>query len=167
MVEEVKEKLMEKEVREYIADNSLADLQMRRQFEERKAIGPTPEKEAEKMDEAKEEATKCTLCGLCRTSCPVYRLTLNECVAPRGKATLLKQDMPSKYLYLCTLCKACELACTLKDIDLVKKVREYRKELVNRGIIPQANKDMISNIRQTGNALGIVEKGKKLDLFCC
>jgi Fe-S oxidoreductase len=113
------------------------------------------------------DKTKCTLCGLCKTSCPTFKILLDEAVSPRGKATLLKRDFPSKHFYLCTMCKACEHSCILKDIDLMEKIRDYRKELVDLGMSSDANKRMIENIRQTGNALGIVEKGKKIELFCC
>jgi Fe-S oxidoreductase len=117
--------------------------------------------------ESEEKKTKCTLCGLCKTSCPVYGILLDESISPRGKATLLKRDFPSKHFYLCTLCKACEKSCILTDIDIINKIRDYRAELIGLGITTEANKRMMANIRQTGNALGIVEKGKKIELFCC
>jgi len=114
-----------------------------------------------------EKKTKCTLCGLCRFSCPAYKLLLDETIAPRGKAILLKRDFPSKHIYLCTLCKACETECILPDINLVEKIREFRQELVELGITTDANKRMIANIRKYGNAIGKVEPGKKVELFCC
>ena len=121
----------------------------------------------EENSELKEEKTKCTLCGLCKTSCPAYNLLLDESISPRGKATLLKRDFPSKHFYLCTLCKACENACILSDIDLVEKIRKYRSDLVDVGISTDANKRMLSNIRRFGNAIGEVIPGKKVELFCC
>ena len=119
------------------------------------------------IEKIQSDKTKCTLCGLCKTSCPCYKILLDEAISPRGKATLLKRDFPSKHFYLCTMCKACEKNCILPDIDLMEKIREYRQELVSLGITTEANRRMIENIRQTGNAIGIVEKGKKIDLFCC
>jgi len=115
----------------------------------------------------KEEKTKCTLCGLCRMSCPAYSVMLNEAVSPRGKAMMLKKDMPSQFLYLCTLCKACENACVLKDIDITKKIVEFRKEMVKMGIKTEANERMIDNIRKFGNAIGRIEPGKKVTFWCC
>jgi Fe-S oxidoreductase len=119
------------------------------------------------MEKIESNKTKCTLCGLCKTSCPAYKVLLNESISPRGKAILLKRDFPSKHFYLCTMCKACENACILSDIDLVEKIRRYRAELVDLGISTDANKRMIANIRQFGNPFGVVEKGKKVELFCC
>ena len=113
------------------------------------------------------DKTKCTLCGLCRTSCPAYRVLLNEAASARGRAICLKRGFPSKYLYLCMLCKACENACILKDIDLADKIRKYRQELIAVGITTEANKRMINKIRQYGNPIGPIEKGKKIELFCC
>ena len=119
------------------------------------------------MDKIVSDKTKCTLCGLCKTSCPTYKILLDEAISPRGKAVLLKRDFPSKHFYLCTLCKACENSCILSDIDIIEKIRDYRSELVDLGITTEANKRMISNIRRFGNPFGIVEKGKKIELFCC
>jgi len=111
--------------------------------------------------------TKCTLCGVCKFSCPTYKIFLDENVAPRGKATMLKKMIPSKYFYLCTLCKACEETCILKDIDMVEKIRDFRAELVEAGVTTEANKRMIANIREFGNPFGKMEPGKKIELYCC
>lgn len=113
------------------------------------------------------DKTKCSLCGLCKNSCPIYSVLFNEADSPRGKAVLLKENFLSKHFYLCTFCKACENACILKDIDLVESFRKAREELAKKGIQTEANRRMIANIRAFGNALGKVEKGKKVELFCC
>jgi len=119
------------------------------------------------MEKIESDKTKCTLCGFCKTACPCYKVLLDEAISPRGKATLIKRDFPAKHLFLCTMCKACENACILSDIDLIEKIRDYRAELVELGMSPDANKRMIANIRQFGNTFGNVEKGKKIELFCC
>jgi len=110
---------------------------------------------------------KCTLCGICKFSCPAYKFFFDEAVSPRGKATMLKKGFPSKYFYLCTLCKACEEACILKDIDNVEKIRDFRKELVDQGMTTESNRTMIENIRKFGNPFGEVKKGEKITLYCC
>jgi len=125
------------------------------------------EEQTEQIEEIKESKTKCTLCGLCKTACPCYKIFLDESVSPRGKATMIKRDFPSNHLYLCTLCKACENACILKDIDIVEKIRNYRQELVGLGMVTEATRRMIANIRRTGNAIGEAIPGKKIELFCC
>jgi len=113
------------------------------------------------------EKAKCTLCGICKFSCPTYKFFFDEAVSPRGKATMLKKEFPSKYFYLCTLCKACEETCILKDIDTVERIRDFRAKMVEQGIEMAPNKAMIENIRQFGNPFGKTEPGKKIVLYCC
>lgn len=124
-----------------------------------------------KMQEEKnlkrKEKFSCTLCGICKHSCPILQLSLLETDGPRGKAILLKRNISSKQFYFCTLCKACEEACILSDINIVERIRKARIELVRKGITTDANKRMIENIRKYGNALGKIETGKKPELFCC
>ena len=127
----------------------------------------TEETVEEKTDLKSSERAKCTLCGICKFSCPIYKFFFDEAVSPRGKATMLKKKFPSKYFYLCTLCKACEETCILKDIDTVEKIREFRCEMVNQGMTTEPNKAMIENIRQFGNPFGKTEPGKKITLYCC
>ena len=168
---------MEDDVEELIAEpEKIEEIKIKENAEEiSEKILPEPTpvvepKKEEKIDvpqAQKEEKTKCTLCGLCRMSCPVYSVLLNEAVSPRGKAMMLKKDMPSQFMYLCTLCKACENACVLKDIDITQKIVEFRKEMVKNGIKTEANERMIDNIRRYGNAIGRIEPGKKVTLWCC
>jgi len=102
----------------------------------------------------KELKTKCTLCGLCKFSCPAYAVLLDESVSPRGKATLLKSDVLTKQLYVCSLCKACEVFCTVKDIDLVDKIRKAREKMVKAGQETNAGRKLIANIRAFGTSTG-------------
>jgi ferredoxin len=161
-IEEKEEKKAEEE--EKISEEKEAKIE---KMKEEKIQEEAEEPEIKTEEEKKEEKTKCTLCGLCRLSCPAYSVLLNEAASPRGKAMMLKRDCPSKFIYLCTLCKACEKSCVLKDIDLVDKIREFRKDLVQFGIKTKANEEMIENIRKHGNALGKAEPGKKVTLWCC
>lgn len=125
-------------------------------------------KQEEKEQIIEEKKTNCTLCGLCRLSCPVYKVFLNETAGPRGKAVLLRQNSPSRHFYLCTLCKACEKTCILKDIDLTEKIRKFRQDLVELGMTTEANERMIENIRRYGNTIGPIDPNKKkIELFCC
>lgn len=116
-----------------------------------------------------EKKTNCTLCGICRLNCPVYKVFLNETASPRGKAVLLKENSPSRHFYLCTLCRACASACILKNLDLDDKIRKFRQELVELGLTTEANERMIENIRRYGNTIGPVDESnkKKVELFCC
>lgn len=121
----------------------------------------------ENEEEQEEKKTTCTLCGLCKLNCPIYRVFFNEAAAPRGRAVMLKHQFPSKHFYLCTLCKACEQACILENIDLTDKIRQFRKELVDLKLTTEANERMMENIRRYGNTIGPVDEKRKVELFCC
>ena len=64
--------------------------------------------------------TSCIRCGLCLATCPVYRATLRETDAPRGRIALLRalaegkidpgEEFSSRY-YDCLLCAACANIC--------------------------------------------------------
>lgn len=114
--------------------------------------------EVEKKEE-NELKSKCTLCGLCKHSCPAYNVLLDESVSPRGKATLLRSKVLSRHLYVCTLCKACEEFCTISDIDLVEKIKKARERMVKAGQETEAGKRLVANIRKTGSC---VVKGSDL-----
>ncbi|MGD2205894.1 MAG: (Fe-S)-binding protein [Anaerolineae bacterium] len=65
--------------------------------------------------------TSCIRCGLCLATCPVYRVTLRETDAPRGRIALLnalsegRLDRPSEEFasrfYGCLLCASCAEIC--------------------------------------------------------
>lgn len=95
--------------------------------------------------------TKCNECGLCKESCPVFRVLKKECVSPRGFAILQKKEQYDKVFYLCTLCNNCKIVCPYKaDLNLLE-IRE--KVLEKSGEIP-AVKEMVENLRRTGNPYG-------------
>lgn len=97
------------------------------------------------------KSKKCTLCGMCITSCPVFKVLRNEKVSPRGKAILISNDLLDKVIYACTLCGACRKNCPI-DFDL--KLRKVREKMVKEGIETPAQKKMIENIREFGNPMG-------------
>ncbi|MFC1685442.1 4Fe-4S dicluster domain-containing protein [Nanoarchaeota archaeon] len=118
-------------------------------------------------DEMGELKTQCTLCGLCKSSCPAYKVLIDESVSPRGRAVLLKSKVLSKHLYVCTLCKACENFCTVKDIDLVEKIRAAREHMVKNGQETEAGKRLVANINKTGSCVGKFDEVKGFDLWEC
>ena len=108
---------------------------------------------------------KCTLCGLCKANCPIYKVLLEEKYSPRGKAMLIKKEILSDIFYDCTLCGACEVECPV-DIDI--DMRKIRNKLVEKGMETSVNKKMIENVRKYGNPFGKIEKGKiPKELYCC
>lgn len=103
------------------------------------------------------KSKKCTLCGICITSCPVFNVLKNEKVSPRGKAILIANDLLDKVIYACTLCGACRENCPI-DLDL--KLKEIREKMVNEGIETDANRKMIENLRKHGNPIGKIKEGE-------
>jgi glycolate oxidase iron-sulfur subunit len=107
----------------------------------------------------------CIKCGMCKSLCPVFKVLKEEEVSPRGHSISLNDKKINELVFKCTLCKACEQKCplNLKICDAIKLARESlnvsEKEL-------KSNKEMMKNIRKTGNPFG---KGK-IDpdkLYCC
>ena len=111
--------------------------------------------------------TNCTLCGLCKPTCPAYNVLFDEAISPRGKAVLLKSNALTKHLHVCTLCKACEVFCTVPEIDLVEKIIKAREKMIESGQETAAGRKLIDNIKKYGNAIGPVESGKTPNFFSC
>lgn len=103
------------------------------------------------------KAENCSLCGECNASCPVWKVVLNETVAPRGFAVLEKKELLEKNFLVCTLCGACSEACPV-HVDL--KLRKIRQLLVEKKIETKVNKEMIETLRVCGNPY---QNGDKID----
>ncbi len=87
----------------------------------------------------KEEVYKCSKCGLCKSVCPIYVLTKNEMLSPRGRYIVLNRYFDEnkklskefiKNLDLCLNCNQCKNFCpsgidTYKINTLLKS--EYKK----------------------------------------
>ena len=76
----------------------------------------------------------CSRCGNCLAICPIYRQTLDEGFAPRGKLSLIEAvvndrieftEKLSDKIYTCTMCNYCTSECPsgVKVSDLFKAVR--------------------------------------------
>lgn len=81
-----------------------------------------------KLNDFKDEISKCSKCGLCQSVCPVYKETGNDCAVSRGKFVMLdgvlKGDLKlnkniNKYLDLCLKCGKCKDFCP-SSIDVCK-----------------------------------------------
>ena len=61
------------------------------------------------------ENPACIECGLCREVCPVFTITRDEAVAPRGRAILAAVaadgGTDSRPTISARLCRACRIAC--------------------------------------------------------
>lgn len=112
-----------------------------------------------------QENPACIECGLCREVCPVFSVTRDETVAPRGRAMLAAGGTDSPTYYQCTLCRACRIACPVgRDPD----GELLRARLVAAGLETEANREMIANIRRYGNPFGPLQPGDiPRTLTCC
>lgn len=109
----------------------------------------------------------CTLCGLCKSNCPVFKATKLETKSARGRAILLKNSIEDDTISQCTLCSSCKIECP-EGIDLPDEIRKARERQVKSKKETPANKIMIENIRKHGNPFGKYEKGKiPKELYCC
>lgn len=97
--------------------------------------------------------SKCIECGKCRNKCPVYLALRNESASPRAKGMLSNRKVLDKIFYLCTLCESYQHYCPIQKLDL--NIVGARERLVKEGIELPKNKQMIENLKKTGNPFGI------------
>lgn len=110
---------------------------------------------------------RCSLCGLCKSECPIFRIIKRETVSPRGKLILMKSGVLDKIFHICNLCGACDEKCPV-NVKIKDEIRKRREDMIAEGMETAANKEMIDNIREFGNPYGKVEKDKKPDrLYGC
>ena len=118
------------------------------------------------QEEAAEILSGCIKCGMCKSLCPVFKMLREEQFSPRGKVILLSDKVLDDVVFQCNLCKACEEQCPLglKVCDAILKAREA---MVLKGKELKENKEMIGNVRKTGNPFG--DKVEKFDgkFYCC
>jgi heterodisulfide reductase subunit C len=108
-------------------------------------------------EEAREIASRCFKCGLCKSNCAVLRIMREEQFSPRGKAVLLNDNVFERVFYECNLCKTCEIKCP-HNLKLCDAFRNARKVLVGQKRELVENKEVIKNLETTGNIYGIKEK---------
>ena len=106
--------------------------------------------------EVKEFIDGCTMCGMCKPLCPVFKSLRTENNSPRGKVMMLDNDFFEEFVYDCSLCKACEDSCPV-ELKLCNAFKKTREILVLQGKEHPENKKMISNLQGTGNIFGIKE----------
>jgi len=134
---------------------------------ERKKISRQARIEADNLiEEASEILSSCIRCGMCREVCPVFKVLRDESVSPRGHSILLSDKVLEKIVFECNLCKACERKCPLgiKVCDAILKAREA---LVLRDKGTKENKEMMREVRKTGNPFGKNGNKDPDKLYCC
>ena len=82
---------------------------------------------------------KCSKCGICQGSCPVYKITGNDCSVSRGHFVMLRGFLDgefkmsktlNRYFDLCLKCGACAKACPsgINAVDVIVAAKqEYFK----------------------------------------
>jgi Fe-S oxidoreductase len=98
---------------------------------------------------------KCNECGLCKESCPVFRVVKRETLSPRGFAIMKKEEKFDKLFYLCSLCNNCKVSCPY-GVDLA--LEETRAYVAKKGEATKEMQKVIGNLRETGNPYGIKTK---------
>ena len=116
-------------------------------------------------EEIREIISPCVKCGMCKSNCPIFKVLKEETSCPRWHMTLLSEEVYDKILFKCNLCQACEKSCPL-GIKICDAIRKSREVLVLEGKELEGNKEMIKNIRETGNPSGKKE-GSNDKLYCC
>lgn len=95
---------------------------------------------------------KCNECGLCKESCPVFRVVKKESLSPRGFAILKEKGVYDKSMYVCSLCNNCKSSCPY-GVDL--KLEEMREYILKNCGETDVIREMIENLRRTGNPYGL------------
>jgi glycolate oxidase iron-sulfur subunit len=103
--------------------------------------------------ELKEEVHNCIKCGLCLTSCPVYKQLYFEGASPRGKVQLIKNLLEGKLepsenfhrlLFTCLLCETCTANCP-SGLGVDRLMKAMRAELLEKFGLPWQKK-MLFNL---------------------
>jgi Fe-S oxidoreductase len=93
-----------------------------------------------------DEYLHCIRCGLCLSTCPLYRLTLNETDSPRARVALLRAvreelieaptDETAASFFRCLLCGACTFTCP-SGVTVDRLLELTRGEMSDLGLTPE------------------------------
>jgi Fe-S oxidoreductase len=118
--------------------------------------------DARNLEEVKREMMTCTMCGFCKSVCPVFEDIGWDPGVARGRVILayglLQGDIPAdesvvEALYQCTTCKDCERRCPSK-VKVVEVVERARRDIVNSGVMLPSHLKVVNNIQKYGNPYG-------------
>jgi len=113
----------------------------------------------------------CRFCHMCKIACTVGNITKNESNYPHGKALslsfildgIMKYDLEiAERMYQCAMCGRCKDWC-ISDYDIPAIILNARKEIVEKGIIPENVSNVYENIKKYGNPFGINCNSKKIN----
>ena len=118
--------------------------------------------DAKHLVEAKKAMMTCTMCGFCKSVCPVFTDIGWDPSVARGRVILayglLNKDIPAdesviESIYQCTTCMDCYRRCP-SNINVVDIVEMCRADLVEHGHILPKHKEIVENILEHGNPYG-------------
>ncbi len=116
------------------------------------------------QEEISEILEPCVKCGMCKSLCPVFKAMQEEYYSPRGRSIMLPKKLINELAFKCTFCRACEKSCPLK-IKVYEATKKAREILNLQDQELESNKEMMKNIRETGNPFG--KNPNKSKLYCC
>ncbi|UCH89402.1 MAG: (Fe-S)-binding protein [Thermoplasmata archaeon] len=129
--------------------------------------------ETKALDKYKKEMVTCTLCGFCKSVCPVFEHKGWDSSVARGRILLAyglltgeieADDSVVDRIFHCPTCNDCYRRCPSK-IKTVEIVEAARKDLRAAGLSLPKHETMIKNILEYGNPYGETENRlEKLDL---
>ena len=127
-----------------------------------------------RLNDYKNEISKCSKCGLCQSVCPIYKITKNECSVSKGKFTMLhgvtKGELKlsrniNKYLDMCLKCNKCDDFCPaeIKATEILTCAKnEYMKShFAGKFIYFLQSKILFSSIINFGKILSKFFRKKK------
>ena len=118
---------------------------------------------------AEDEYLHCIRCGLCLSTCPLYRLTLNETDSPRARVALLRAvreglvvqptGETAALFFRCLLCGACTFVCP-SGVAVDRILELTRGELAGVGLLPEVLSDLDNRIAQYRNISAEENEGR-------
>jgi Fe-S oxidoreductase len=113
----------------------------------------------------REQIARCSRCGFCQVSCPVYEVTLRPAVNPRGKMLLLKELQEGRLalgpdlldsFYQCTACALCSQHCPA-GVQVPEILKAVRQDCVRAGVFHPAFKGLAEALAAHKNIYGLPE----------
>ncbi len=106
------------------------------------------------MSNAKEEIQeileKCNRCGLCKELDPVYRISREEALSPRGRTILFSKKIYDSSVFEHPLCGQCAVKCPFA-LNIDKATRLARKILNLKNKEHPVNQKILSKIENKQN----------------
>jgi len=100
-----------------------------------------------------EKLMQCLQCGTCTADCPIARFSGSyspRLIIRMAQLGLISKVLSSDTIWLCAACFTCTDRCP-QDLELASVLRVLRNMAVKKGFIPEALREMGSNVVETGS----------------